>query len=79
MDLNEEKEGASLMYLGKSSKFVVWHRKHQASSVVQFNSQMFCIARCVYLDEITNGLCSPHNGISYVRLVPISDGANQTN
>jgi len=43
---------------------------------LKLNSQMFCVARRHYLDDSIHGLCSPHN---FVRLVPISDGANQTN
>jgi len=38
-----------------------------------------CVARRPNLDESIHGLCSPHIAICFVRLVPISDGANQTN
>jgi len=44
---------------------------------LELNSQMFCVARHLYLDESIHGLCSPHIGICFVRLVPISDRADQ--
>ena len=43
---------------------------------LQLNSQMFCITRRLYYNESIYGLCSPHIGLCFVRLVSLSIGAD---